>query len=86
MAPVVAMLQQGEAGPFGWLIDLVEGPDGRPWPAAYFWATGGLSAFLDNAPTYVVFFELAGGDPKLLTGELARTLLAISCGRSSWGR
>jgi Na+/H+ antiporter NhaD/arsenite permease-like protein len=80
MAPVVAMLHQGEAGPFGWLIDLVEGPDGRPWPAAYFWATGGLSAFLDNAPTYVVFFELAGGDPKLLTGELARTLLAISCG------
>lgn len=80
MAPVVAMLHQGEAGPFGWLIDLVEGPDGKPWPAAYFWVTGGLSAFLDNAPTYVVFFELAGGDPQRLTGELAPTLLAISCG------
>ncbi len=25
----------------------------------YFWATGGLSAVLDNAPTYVVFFETA---------------------------
>jgi len=29
----------------------------EPWH--YFWATGGLSAFLDNAPTYAVFFELA---------------------------
>src|SRR5690606_12513014 len=28
----------------------------QPWQ--YFWATGGLSAFLDNAPTYVVFFTL----------------------------
>ena len=28
-------------------------------PAAFFWATGSLSSFLDNAPTYVVFFKLA---------------------------
>ncbi len=28
-------------------------------PARFFWATGGLSSFLDNAPTYVVFFESA---------------------------
>lgn len=28
-------------------------------PMKFFWVTGGLSAFLDNAPTYVVFFELA---------------------------
>jgi Na+/H+ antiporter NhaD/arsenite permease-like protein len=26
---------------------------------AFFWATGSLSSFLDNAPTYVVFFETA---------------------------
>ncbi len=26
---------------------------------AFFWASGGLSSFLDNAPTYVVFFETA---------------------------
>jgi Na+/H+ antiporter NhaD/arsenite permease-like protein len=37
--------------------------DGSPHEAAYFWLTGGLSAFLDNTPTYAVFFELAGGDP-----------------------
>jgi len=28
-------------------------------PARFFWATGALSSFLDNAPTYVVFFETA---------------------------
>jgi Na+/H+ antiporter NhaD/arsenite permease-like protein len=28
----------------------------QPWH--FFWATGALSSFLDNAPTYVVFFEL----------------------------
>lgn len=28
-------------------------------PFTYFWATGGLSALLDNAPTYLVFFRLA---------------------------
>ncbi len=28
-------------------------------PIKFFWATGILSAFLDNAPTYVVFFETA---------------------------
>jgi len=80
MAPVVAMLDQGAAGPFGWLVALVNEADGTPRPAAYFWVTGVLSAFLDNAPTYVVFFELAGGDAAELTGRLARTLLAISCG------
>jgi Na+/H+ antiporter NhaD/arsenite permease-like protein len=37
-----------------------------------------LSAFLDNAPTYLVFFELAGGDAQQLMGPLARTLAAIS--------
>jgi Na+/H+ antiporter NhaD/arsenite permease-like protein len=28
-------------------------------PAKFFWITGGLSSVLDNAPTYVVFFETA---------------------------
>ena len=32
----------------------------------YFWATGLLSSFLDNAPTYLVFFNLAGGDAQTL--------------------
>jgi len=35
---------------------------------------------LDNAPTYLVFFNAAGGDADLLTGPLATTLMAISAG------
>ncbi len=46
----------------------------------YFWATGILSSFLDNAPTYLVFFNTAGGDPGMLMGDLSNTLLAISAG------
>ena len=46
----------------------------------YFWLTGGLSSFLDNAPTYLVFFNAAGGDPAQLMGPLATTLAAISAG------
>ena len=46
----------------------------------YFWLTGGLSSFLDNAPTYLVFFNLAGGDPARLMAEGAPVLAAISCG------
>jgi Na+/H+ antiporter NhaD/arsenite permease-like protein len=80
MIPMLAMLRAGEAGPFAPLLSLVSTPDGRPVDAAYFWLTGGLSSFLDNAPTYLVFFNLAGGDAQVLMGPLASTLLAISAG------
>ena len=46
----------------------------------YFWVTGLLSAFLDNAPTYLVFFDVAGGNPDILMNKLSSTLLAISSG------
>lgn len=36
-------------------------------PAGFFWATGGLSSFLDNAPTYLVFFKSAQDPTNLLT-------------------
>lgn len=58
-------------------------------PAKFFWASGSLSSFLDNAPTYLVFFETAGGmtSKGLLTGPLVEgtnvpftILQAISCG------
>jgi Na+/H+ antiporter NhaD/arsenite permease-like protein len=80
MSPMLAMLRAGSEGPFAPLLSLVSAPDGRPVDAAYFWLTGGLSSFLDNAPTYLVFFNLAGGDAKELMGPLASTLLAISAG------
>ncbi len=78
--PVLAMLQAGVNGPFAWLLELVTRQDGNPHQNAYFWLTGGLSAFLDNAPTYLLFFELAGGNAQQLMGPLAPTLMAISSG------
>ncbi len=78
--PVMAMLGAGRSGAFGWLLAAVTEADGSPHTIAYFWLTGVLSAFLDNAPTYLVFFELAGGDAGRLMGEMATTLAAISMG------
>ncbi len=78
--PVIAMLQAGVDGPFGAVVRAVTHADGTPNPAAYFWATGLLSSFLDNAPTYLVFFNTAGGDAVELMGPLATTLAAVSAG------
>jgi len=78
--PVIAMLKAGTAGPFGAIVSAVTRADGTPDPAAYFWATGALSSFLDNAPTYLVFFNTAGGDAASLMTTHAATLAAISAG------
>jgi Na+/H+ antiporter NhaD/arsenite permease-like protein len=78
--PVLAILRAGADGAFAPLVALVSNRDGTPNNAAYFWLTGVLSSFLDNAPTYLVFFELAGGNPQRLMTEQALTLAAISAG------
>jgi Na+/H+ antiporter NhaD/arsenite permease-like protein len=78
--PVLAMLRAGSAGAFAPLVAMVTNADGSANNAAYFWLTGGLSSFLDNAPTYLVFFELAGGRAEVLMREGALTLAAISAG------
>jgi len=80
IVPVMAMLQAGVHGAFANLLTLVSHPDGSSNPAAYFWLTGALSSFLDNAPTYLVFFQLAGGDPQTLMTTHATLLAAISSG------
>ena len=80
IVPVSAALAVGRDGVFAPLLALVSRPDGMPRDAMYFWLTGALSSVLDNAPTYLVFFDLAGGDPARLMGPLARTLAAISTG------
>lgn len=57
----------------------------QPWQ--FFWLVGGLSSFLDNAPTYATFFALAtnvtqtvsGGLP-VIAGVRGDLLAAISCG------
>ena len=78
--PVIAMLKAGAHGPFAAVIAAVTKPDGQPDPAMYFWASGILSSFLDNAPTYLVFYNTAGGDPVALMTTYATTLAAISAG------
>jgi Na+/H+ antiporter NhaD/arsenite permease-like protein len=78
--PVIAMLKAGVNGPFSAIVAAVTRPDGTADPAMYFWAAGTLSSFLDNAPTYLVFFNTAGGDPQVLMNALAPTLAAISAG------
>jgi Na+/H+ antiporter NhaD/arsenite permease-like protein len=52
-------------------------------PAGYYFACGGLSAVLDNAPTYLNFFQLIqSGNPDLV---LNRELVAVSLGAVFFG-
>jgi len=84
--PMIAMLQAGRSGAFAGVVELVtDSARGEPRHLMYFWTTGLLSAFLDNAPTYLVFFNLAGGDPAALMGPLRKTLVAISAGAVYFG-
>jgi len=78
--PALAILKAGTSGAMAPLVALATGLDGQPDNVAYFWMAGLLSSFLDNAPTYLVFFNMAGGDPQALMGPLWHTLLAISAG------
>lgn len=71
------------------LLRAYGGDIGIDSPLKFFWATGALSSFLDNSPTYVVFMTAAGslgaaGDPSTLVttvGTISTTiLLAVSAG------
>jgi Na+/H+ antiporter NhaD/arsenite permease-like protein len=88
MAPALLILNawgQGQREIAGAAFNMTQ-----PWQ--YFWATGALSSFLDNAPTYLTFAATAGGMAGvpvdglylrefLAKGEAAQALLAaISCG------
>jgi Na+/H+ antiporter NhaD/arsenite permease-like protein len=89
MIPCLKMLQAGVEGPLGFIIATVK------TPAQYFWVTGSLSAFLDNAPTYLTFLNTALGGfytgvPEtaavgLLIQEHPIYLLAISAGAVFFG-
>jgi Na+/H+ antiporter NhaD/arsenite permease-like protein len=78
--PVIIMLKAGRSGPLSPIINAVTASDGQPVNSMYFWLTGILSSFLDNAPTYLVFFNAAGGNAVQLMGPMAATLAAISAG------
>jgi Na+/H+ antiporter NhaD/arsenite permease-like protein len=55
IVPALAMLRAGSAGQLGFIMEAVK----EPWH--YFWVTGALSSFLDNAPTYLTFLSTALG-------------------------
>jgi len=60
MTPCLLLLLAGSKGALGFIVDTVKEP------YHYFWVTGILSSFLDNAPTYLTFFTTAMG--KFYTG------------------
>jgi Na+/H+ antiporter NhaD/arsenite permease-like protein len=89
MVPCLLILKAGLKGEFGFLIAAVKEP------MHYFWVTGTLSGFLDNAPTYLTFFNTALGAfypgmseaqavPLLMT-ESSIYLKAISAGAVFFG-
>ncbi|MFZ3065005.1 MAG: sodium:proton antiporter [Nitrospirota bacterium] len=55
MLPCLKMLQAGTKGELAFIINTVREP------VHYFWITGTLSSFLDNAPTYLTFLNTALG-------------------------
>jgi Na+/H+ antiporter NhaD/arsenite permease-like protein len=72
IVPALLMLKAGVEGPLRMLVRDVTTPD------RYFWASGILSSFLDNAPTYLAFFNSQLGQffPGLAEPEAVRELLA----------
>ena len=83
--PVLAILEAGREGALHGIFELVGDGAGNPDNAMVFWMTGLLSAFLDNAPTYLVFFNLTGGDAQKLMGDYAQSLVALSMGAVYFG-
>lgn len=89
MAPVLAILKAGEMGSLGFITSAVKEP------ANYFWVTGLLSSFLDNAPTYLTFFSTALGQfypgvtesiaVSALLAEHPNFLMAIASGAVFFG-
>ena len=85
--PAIAILQAGKNGALSAIIDMVVDTEGNQVNTMYFWLTGSLSSFLDNAPTYLVFFNLAGSSApdgalmaEFLMHQVPNTLMAISAG------
>ncbi len=83
--PVLAILGAGKDGALAPVVELIADREGNLSDPVVYWLTGVLSAFLDNAPTYLVFFNLAGGDAQRLMDVGARTLAAISMGAVYFG-
>src|SRR6185437_4943496 len=84
LVPIDAIMAAGTSGPAAPLLAQIF-VGGAPDNTLFYLLPGALSSVLDNAPAYLVFFGLAGGNAPLLTGKLALTLAAISAGASYFG-
>ncbi|KAJ1553432.1 hypothetical protein HK096_007860, partial [Nowakowskiella sp. JEL0078] len=62
LKPILMMFDERECGALGGVITVVT----QPWH--YFWVSGVMSGFLDNAPAYLLFFNVAGGNAEMLMG------------------
>lgn len=71
--PALAILKAGNEGALAGLIGAIQ------QPAHYFWITGVLSSFLDNAPTYLTFFNTALGKLNL-TEDMLPEILSTPAG------
>ena len=85
LEPVSALLRQGMDGPLAPALRMTLDGAGEMRPVVGFWLAGVLSAFLDNAPAYLVFFDLAGIRPEAMTTEQGLVLRAISAGAVMFG-
>ncbi|MBN1407277.1 MAG: sodium:proton antiporter [Calditrichaceae bacterium] len=68
--PALAILKAGEKGALAGLVKIVNEP------YHYFWVTGTLSSFLDNAPTYLTFFNGALGKLGLTEMQIREAFIA----------
>lgn len=77
MAPVTFILHQYSDDIHGYVAAL--GQDGNNSASIFFWICGLASSFLDNAPSYLLFFNMAGGDSNELMYVYTDILKAVSC-------
>lgn len=75
IAPVLFLLNLNSDAIHKYIIDMSNGSDGS---AIYFWLCSLASSFLDNAPSYLLFFNMAGGDAQELMYVYPNVLKAIS--------
>ncbi|MDR1333128.1 MAG: sodium:proton antiporter [Holosporales bacterium] len=75
IAPVVSILVQNSEAIHAFMMRMAAGSDGT---SVYFWLCSLTSAFLDNAPSYLLFFNIAGGNADELVNAYPHILIAIS--------
>lgn len=68
--PALAILKAGSTGALAGLVNAVQSP------SSFFWVSGVLSSFLDNAPTYLTFFNMALGKVGLTEAQIPAALAA----------